>query len=76
MGMEVLFLKISVRVVGVNGEKKSTYVTKTRENTQGKNVNLTSDYVHKLSQGISLRIRQRDSLHANSEQLASKAQFR
>lgn len=74
--MEVLFLKISVRVVGVNGEKKSTYVEKARENTREINVNLTSDYVHKLSQGISLRIRQRDSLHANSEQLASKAQFR
>lgn len=76
MNMEVLFLKISVRVVGVNGEKKSTYVEKARENTREINVNLTSDYVHKLSQGISLRIRQRDSLHANSEQLASKAQFR
>lgn len=69
-------MKISVRVVGVNGEKKSTYVEKARENTREINVNLTSDYVHKLSQGISLRIRQRDSLHANSEQLASKAQFR
>ena len=76
MGMEVIFLKIKVRIVGKDGKRGPTFVE--QENPKRKNnlVNLSSDYVHDLSQGISSRIRQRDSLHANSQDLAARAKFR
>lgn len=68
-------MQINVRVVGANGKRRPTF-EKEENFSNFKIASLTSDYVHELSQRISLRIRQRDSLHANSEELAAKAKFR
>lgn len=68
-------MSAGTRIVSYKGKANPTFVPELGCNSSERLADLSLEYVNSLSQDIYSRIKQRDLLRANSEELAARARF-